>query len=106
MEEIRDDYKNIFVFSSHAYELKMNTCYKINKFDLINNGNMGYGSSRSYIREIDSICSNEKCLFILYKYEILEAEDKYFQTNIDILNFVHNNYIYKEEINGFEIYVN
>ena len=104
MEDVKNDYDSIYLLTANAYEIKMNTSYKINKFDLINNGNMGYNGSIKYIKEIENNCDNNSCLFILYKYDV-PKNPKYIQINTDILNYVSSNYQKEEEIDVFDIYV-
>lgn len=93
---------NIYLFSSNAYLIKMNIGYNLNKFDLINNGNMGYHGDFQYIQEIDKTCKGEKCLFVMGMSEI--TFDNNSQLNRDILNYVSKNYNKVEELYGFSIY--
>ena len=104
MEKVKSDYDSIFLFTQNSYEIKMNTSYLINKFDLINNGNMGYHGSFKYIDEIENTCLNHRCLFIVYKYEINFEDLNANQTNVDIIDFVYKNYPKKEEVDVFEIF--
>ena len=97
-----NSYNHIYFFSKNAYFVKLNAKYQLDKFDLINNGNMGYKGSKMYIEEIRDYCSNKTCMFILYKYEFDSAT----QTNKDIVNFVIDNYELHEEIHWFDIYTN
>ena len=80
----------------------MNTSYQLNKYDLINNGNMGYDGVSRYIEEIDEYCSENKCLFILEN----RGEESTNQTNVDILKYVEDNYM--QNIGGsiYKIYSN
>lgn len=94
-------YDHLFVFSNHTYFLKLSQNQKLNKFDLINNGNMGYNSSKGYIKEIEKICQNKKCLFIVETY----PEGKNLgQTNIELLNYPQEASTLKYKIAQFEIY--
>ena len=99
----KKDYDHIYFFSKNAYYVKLNAKYKLDKFDLILNGNMGYNGSFRYIAEIDNYCSNSRCMFILYKYEF---NGKLNQVNKDIIDYVIDNYEIKEEVYWFDIYVN
>ena len=105
MEKVKKDYDNIYLFTKNSYLIKMNTSYTLNKYDLINNGNMGYQGSLRYIREIKNHCLDKSCLFILYRYEVDRDNLKANQTNLDILNFIYDNYEYYEEIDVFDIYI-
>ena len=99
----RDKYSHIYILSKNAYYVKLNVKYTLDKFDLINNGNMGYNGSNTYIEEIGEYCQKNSCMFILYKYEFSGGES---QTDKHILEFVKNNYEFKEEVHLFNIYSN
>ena len=64
---------------------------------------MGYNGSNTYIEEIGEYCQKNSCMFILYKYEFSGGES---QTDKHILEFVKNNYEFKEEVHLFNIYSN
>lgn len=94
-------YDKLFVFSGHTYFLKLSQNQELNKFDLINNGNMGYKSYKGYIEEIEKICKKEKCIFIVETYN---HEEELGQTNIDIINYAKENYNLNSIIGQFELY--
>ena len=52
-----------YLFGYFAYLTKLTYEIPINKYDIINNGNMGYGGYKQYIEEIDQYCQNNKCIF-------------------------------------------
>lgn len=104
IDNIKDDYDYVYLFSSVSYYIKLNANYPLSKYDLINNGNMGYNGANRYIDEIDSFCANNKCAFILNKYEI--PADGYVQTNIDILNHIPEHYSLVDNVDNFDIYTN
>lgn len=106
MESVKNNYDFVYLFTQNSYVIKMNTSYDINKFDLINNGNMGYQGSVRYIQEIDNFCGDHSCLFILYRYEIDRDNLMSNQTNIDIIDYVSTHYRKQREIDSFDIYVN
>ena len=97
------EYDNLFVIASNSYFLKLSQEQTINKFDLINNGNMGYRGSSGYIDDLNSICDNSKCVFILEKYNTYDGLD---QLNVDILKYPIENYRLKYITTIFGIYVN
>ena len=99
----RDKYEHIYFFSKNAFYVKLNANYPLDKFDMILNGNMGYNGSSRYIKEIDKYCSNNSCMFILYKYEF---DQKITQTNREIVEHVQNNYNVIDELYWFDIYTN
>jgi hypothetical protein len=104
LNDIKDSYDYVFLLTVNSYMIKLNTDYDINKFDLINNGNMGYNGYAKYINEIDNICSSNSCVFVLCKIEV--DDDSNFQTNKEILNYVIDNYYFVEELYGFDVYSN
>ena len=98
-----DDYgDNIFIFSTRAYLIKLNINVKINKYDLILNGNMGYNGDKRIIKEINDICSDEKCLFIIDPSEF----DINNQLNKNIINYVEEEYEKAGNLYSFFIYNN
>lgn len=103
IEEQSNNYDHIYFFSKNSYYVKLNAKYRLDKFDLINNGNMGYNGIERYIKEIDDYCYDNKCMFILYKYEFFVGSNS--QTNFELVNYVKDNYFNVEDIDVFEIYV-
>lgn len=100
--EKEKDYDFIYFFSKNAYYIKLNIGYKLTKFDMICNGNMGYHGSIRYIDEVDSYCSNHKCMFVLLKGEF----DGITQTNEEIVDYVKNNYNMVDDTYLLDIYNN
>jgi hypothetical protein len=98
-----DDYR-LYILGGYSYLVKLALDIPINKFDLINNGNMGYNGSIRYIEEIEEDCSVNKCIFIVNDNDL--KEELFNQTNKDILKFVttNNTKIYASTI--FNVYVN
>ena len=97
------EYDNLFVLSSNAYFLKLSEEQQLTKFDLINNGNMGYLGASGYIKEIEEICRKKECVFILEKYNL---EEDIGQVNKEILSYPQKKYQLKSTIGQFEIYKN
>ena len=105
------DYDNVFLFSDLAYMVKLSNSHTLNKFDLINNGNMGYNGYIRYINEIDSICDSSSCLFIIDTRYIEALVDKFElpvtnQTNLAIIKYVYDNYVLVYRDYGLNIYTN
>ena len=94
---------DIYIFDYSSYILKIESNIPINKFDLINNGNMGYKGHFKYIEEIDDNCNNNKCLFFLNS-DLLNNNDT--QINSDIIKYVVDNYKYKEKLLFLDVYEN
>lgn len=104
INKIRNDFDYIYFFSRNAYYVKMNVQYPLTKYDLINNGNMGYNGSIKYTEEVNSFCKKNSCMFILYKYEFGEIGIS--QTNRELVDYVKDNYYMLESIEAFDIYIN
>lgn len=96
------EYDNLFVFSSQAYFLKLSQKQKLNKFDLINNGNMGYKAHIGYIEDIESMCRKQNCVFIVENRQ----DGKHSQTNKEIFEYPQKHYELKYVVGQFEIYKN
>ena len=96
------DYK-LYLFDTRAYVGKLEFNMQINKYDLINDGNMGYHGSYKYLEEIKDYCRSNNCLFIVNAKEGMEDLN---QSNKDIIKYVMNNY-YNISSSGLEnVYVN
>lgn len=105
IEEYTFKYKDyrLFLLDSRAYVGKLEFNMKINKYDLINDGNMGYNGSYKYVKEIDDYCSDHKCLFIVNKEEVFNDIN---QTNKYIVSYIIKNYIEIAGSNIDSVYVN
>ena len=93
----------LFILDSSAYLYKIENNIDINKYDLINNGNMGYHGEQTYQKEIIDICHKKDCLFLINNYEFFTKRN---QTNQHLLNYVINNYQYTEKIGNLYAYKN
>ena len=107
-EDVKNDYDYVFLFTKLSYVIKLNSGYVLNKYDLINDGNMGYNGDIRYINEVDDICSNNSCLFFLDKYEFGDDGEDENQTSKKILNYVYKNYDIVKHLPqvGFDLYSN
>lgn len=105
IKSYKESYPNyrIYILDSRAYLAKLELNIPINKYDLINNGNMGYKGSHKFINEIDNYCENNKCLFIVNREEIEEGIN---QTNQDIISYVAKKYQQISSSNIVYIYIN
>jgi len=101
INECENKYEHIYIFSKNAYYIKLKSKYKIDKYDLINDGNMGYKGSNKYIKEIDKYCKKNRCMFILDTFETKTHN----QTNSSIMKY-SKKYKLKENIGRFNIYTN
>ncbi len=92
--------EDVFIFHRSSYLIKLFANMKINKFDLINYGNMGKNGIEKYQEKLDRICKSRKCLFILID------EKEHGQICIELLNYVQNNYEKSDKQYFFEFYQN
>lgn len=90
--------KRFFNFSNESYYVKILLNEKIDKFDLINKGNMGSVEDK-YIDEIDEICKREECQIIL-NYNEFDKEGA--QLNYIIRDYVVKNYEVCKKLNSAE----
>lgn len=105
-EEYVNKYNNykIYFLGNLTYAFKLGMDIPINKYDIINDGNMGYGGAKEYIKEIDKDCKKNKCIFIVDS--VGEGANNINQLNIDILNYPKNNYDTILNSNAFNVYIN
>ena len=91
IEEYLDKYSDyrLYLLNSEAYLVKLELGLNIDKYDLINNGNMGYNGSYKYIKEIDEYCSNKKCIFVVDSFDLVKDSN---QINKNIVRYVDDNY--------------
>lgn len=98
-----DDVDYNYYFTGHySYLYKLYYGIPIGKFDLWNEGNHGYNGIERKIKELDSICKNDECIFIVNKDLGLTKTSQIFK----ICNYVTENYFFIEEIPGAYVYSN
>lgn len=93
----------LFILDPNAYLYKLESNIDINKYDLINNGNMGYNGEETYKKEINDICNKEDCIILI---DHMEYQKEYTQTNKELLRYVINNYQYQYKIGNLYVYKN
>ena len=98
--KVNCDYK--FYIFYYAYYIKLIDDEKINKYDFLLNGNMGYNGNKKYTEEIGYICKNNKCIFLVDN-KFVKTDDNY-QFALDILNYVINNYNKIDSNEYFDVY--
>ncbi len=87
----------------NAYLYKIENNIDINKYDLINNGNMGYNGEKTYEKEIEQICNKKDCIILINNYMNFTKRD---QTSKYLLNYVINNYQFTEKVGNLYAYKN
>ena len=80
----------VFIFTGYSYFIKIGLNEKIDKYDLINIGNMG-SKEEKYITDIEKMCKNKNCIFIMNKDQFNVYRS---QLNPIIKDYVLTNYDY------------
>ena len=94
------------MISVSAYTIKLEANKTINKYDLLNNGNLGKDGHIKIINEIEENCKKNKFTFLIDIRE-LTGESKT-QYNKDIIEYIKNNYYHNYDylISQMAIYKN
>ena len=94
----------VFIIDPYAYLIKLEANIPITKFDLLNNGNLGKNGEKKITKEIDEICKQNKCTFLLNENRL--ANKKLSQYNQYIYKHIINNYKERDNLFGLTIYKN
>ena len=95
---------DVYILGSFSYFIKLNLDIPIDKYDIINHGNMGYGGADGYISELDQHCSHQRCLFIINDKEALGKLHN--QIDISILEHIRDSYYQEYGSDYFSVYTN
>ncbi len=84
VKKTQKEYSHIFIFSDEiTYTVKINLGQRLNQFDMIAYGNMGYDGIQRRFKSLDHICEKDSCMFI-----VDEGTSMLFsQTSTEILNY-------------------
>ena len=96
--------KNVYIINDKAYVYKLESDIPINKFDLLNDGNLGKDGDIRLIKEIEYKCREKVCTFLMREDEIYD--DTLTQTNRQIINYINDNYKKVGKIIDLTIYQN
>ncbi len=96
--------KQIFVLGNFSYLVKLNLDIPINRYDNINQGNMGYRGEWGYIDNIRKTCQEKECVFFLNDNEATGKNRS--QTSRKILNYVKNHYSLVYSSSSIDVYKN
>ena len=97
-----NNYK-LFFLTSDAYIYMLEYDMLVDKYNLINDGNMGYRGSKKYVNEIDDYCSKNKCMFVIKSNEVVK---NYNQVNREITGYVINKYLSIYSSDKLTFYIN
>lgn len=93
--------EKIYLITSTAYLIKLEGKISINKFDLLNNGNLGLNGDEKLINEIKQTCEIEKCTFIVDITDTINPELTQF--NQRIIHYIIDNYKDYGKIYNYEL---
>lgn len=96
--------KDVYIINDKAYVYKLESDIPINKFDLLNDGNLGKDGDIRLIKEIEYKCKEKVCTFLMREDEIYD--DTLTQTNRQIINYINDNYKKVGKIIDLTIYQN
>lgn len=91
----------LYIISVSAYTIKLEANKTINKYDLLNNGNLGKDGHIKIINEIEENCNKNKCTFLIDIRE-LTGESKT-QYNKDIIEYIKNNYYHNGNYQNYQM---
>lgn len=97
-----DNNENFFFNGYYSYFVKLYLEIPISQYDLLLSGNVGYKGMEKKLKELDTLCSKEKCYFFtesLPKNSILGTQ--YY----DFYNYIVNNYKKIDELFEFDVYI-
>lgn len=98
--------KKIFIINKNSYLIKLEANLPITKYDLLNDGNLGSSGSTGIINEIENICKNNQCEFLLDEKEVFTQNHEYSQYNTSIMKYIYYKYPKKDTILDLSIYKN
>ncbi|MEG2283292.1 MAG: hypothetical protein RSB99_01525 [Bacilli bacterium] len=93
------DNPSTYIFSYQAYLFKLEAGLKLDKYDLVNDGNMGYNGASKYIEELSNLTSSKTINFLIPKDDKLIG-----QTSTELINWVHESFDYIGSISSYNIY--
>jgi hypothetical protein len=101
-QEYLSDVENHYFLDYHGYLYKLYHDIPIGNYDLWNEGNYGYKGIEKKIKELDIMCKDKECLFIVNKDLGLSKTSQLYK----ICNYVVENYLFVEEIPEAYVYSN
>lgn len=96
--------KNVYIINANAYVYKLEANIPINKYDLLNDGNLGKNGDIKIIKDLDNKCKKDTCTFLMREDEI--GNNTLSQTNQNIIKYIDKNYKKVGNIVDLTIYRN
>lgn len=109
IEEVKKyvgDNENFFFTDYYGYYIKLYYDIQVSQYDLLLSGNVGYNGMEKKFRELDELCSKEKCYFFSSKFNNNETVDVLFDQYKDFYNYIKDNYEKVDSLFEFDIYTN
>jgi hypothetical protein len=103
---IKDVEQELYIISRNAYLIKLEANLPINKYDLLNNGNLGSGGTTKVINEIDENCLNKQCIFLINYESTTDSPNENDEYAKEITEHIINNYQPGNPLYSFIIYKN
>lgn len=108
VEEVKEyvgDNENFFFTDYYNYYIKLYYDIPISQYDLLLSGNVGYNGMDKKFRELDELCSKERCYFFSNKFNNNDTDDILFEQYKEFYNYIKNNYKKVDSLLEFDIYV-
>lgn len=109
VEEVKKyvgDNENFFFTDYYNYYIKLYYDIPISQYDLLLSGNVGYNGMAKKFRELDELCSKEKCYFFSNKFNDSDTDDVLFGQYKEFYNYIKDNYKRVDSLFEFDIYTN
>ena len=87
---IKTVHEKLYVISRNAYLYKIEAHIPINKYDLLNNGNLGSNGEETLIKQIENDCKNNNCTFLIDKLDINNNSEILY--NQEIITYIIEQY--------------
>ena len=94
-----NNYDYYFFTSEYSYIIKLYYGLKINNFDFVISGNLGYNGVSGKIKEIDSLCEYKSCVFFINEGNLNNQFEEF-------SNYIKDNYSRIDILHDFDIYIN
>lgn len=96
-----DGSENFFFDDYYSYFIKLCNDIPISQYDLLLSGNVGYKGMEKKLKELDKLCSREKCYFFSIEYKEGDIVGGQYQS---FHNYIVENYEKIDTLFGFSIY--
>lgn len=102
-EYIENSEDKVYMLSTESSLVKYQLGYKINKYDMLNDGNLGKNGAKKLIDGIEKDCSNKNCTFLLSTCDVVNPICS--QYNRDIINHIIYKYKAYGRLDNYELLI-